>query len=137
MSKTMVLNLDDFVASTCTDTTRTVGTGGMSVVNSSNGKRVSLNAAILNELSHQNSVQISYTDDFVAIANYIGESNTDYSISKNGKNGVIYNTALVSELVEHFHLDYSNRTSITFPIMDVQENENGNVVFINMKSLQD
>lgn len=126
-------DLNDFIPSTCTDTTRTVGAGGMSVINSSNGKRVTLNAAILNELSHQDSIQFAYTDDFVAISNYLGASNTNYSLSKNGKSGVIYNTALVNEIVNRFNLDYSNRTSITFPVMDVQENENGKVLYISMK----
>lgn len=133
MSKFMVPNLEEFIASTCTDTTRAVGAGGLSIVNSSNGKRVTLNAAILSKLEHHDSVQFAYTDDYIAIANYLGESNTDYSLSKNGKGGVIYNTALVNEIVNRFDLDYSNRTSITFPVMDVQESENGKVVFINMK----
>lgn len=133
MSKMMVPNLDEFVASTCTDTTRALGSGGMSVVNSSNGKRVTLSSAILNELEHRNSVQIAYTDDFIAIANYLGESNTDYSLGKSGKGGVIYNSALVYEIVTRFDLDYSDRTSITFPIAEIQEDENGKVVFIGMR----
>lgn len=133
MSKTMVPNLEDFVASSCTDTTRAVGAGGMSVVNSSNGKRITLNAAILNELTHRDSVQIAYTDDFIAIANYLGVSNTDYSLGKSGKGGVIYNSALVQEIVTRFDLDYFERTSITFPIAEIQEGENGKVVFIGMR----
>lgn len=132
MSKSIVPNLEELVASTCTDTTRAVGTGGMSVVNSQNGKRVTLNSAILSELEHRDSVQIAYTDDFIAIANYLGESNTDYSLGKSGKGGVIYNSALVQEIVTRFDLDYSDRTSITFSIADVLEGENGKVVFIGM-----
>ncbi|NRD77318.1 hypothetical protein HPT25_07375 [Bacillus sp. BRMEA1] len=133
MSKMVVPNLDEFVASTCTDTTRTTGAGGLSIVYSNNGKRLTLSSAILNELSHQDSVQIAYTDDYIAIANYLGEAHTNYSLSKNKNSGVIYNTALVNEIVHRFDLDYSDRTSITFPVISVQESDSGNVVFIGVQ----
>jgi hypothetical protein len=127
-------DLADFVASKCTDTTRTVGSGGMSIVYSSNGKRLTLNAIILNHFRHQKTVQIAYADDFIAIANYMGESNTNYAVGKSGKNGVIYNAALVKEIVNRFRLDFSSRTSMTFPVFDVQGQGNETTVYIQMKS---
>lgn len=139
-NKTNVPNIDEFVASKCTDNIRRVGTGGISIVYSSNGKRLTLNASILNQLSSPESVQIAYTDDFIAIANHIGETNTNYTLSRNGKSGVIYNAALIKEIINRYHLDFSSRTSMTFPVFEVQEKGDEKIFFINIKtpeSMQD
>lgn len=130
----MLPDVNEFIPSTCIDTNRTIGTGGISVVYSSNGKRLTLNAAILKHFSNKESVQIAYNDSLLAIATFLGDEHTDYVFSKSGKNGVIYNAALVKEIVSQFHLDFSNRTSITFPVYELQEQENEKIVIINMKS---
>ncbi|SDQ06757.1 hypothetical protein [Virgibacillus salinus] len=126
-------DLDSFVGSNCTDTKRTSGTGGLTIVYSQNGKRLSLNSTILDHLTDQSSVQIAYTETYMAIANFIAEINTNYTLGKNGKSGVIYNAALVKEIIGRYHLDFTNRTSITFPIFEVQEIEGEKVIYIKMK----
>ncbi|NYF23567.1 hypothetical protein [Sporosarcina sp. JAI121] len=127
-------NLTDFEASQCTDTTRAASSGGMSIVNSVNGKRLTLNAIILDSLSHPDSIQIAYTEGVIAIAKNLGDKHTDYKLSKSGKMSVIYNTALVKEIVERYELDYSERTSLTFPVLETDENDGEVIVFIQMKS---
>lgn len=130
--KSKLLDITTFEASTCSDINRFVGSGGLTIVFSNNGKRASMNDATLGKFPHQDSVQFAYSDDVIAIANYIGETNTDYKLNKSGKNGVIYNASLVKEIVDRYHLDFSNRTSLTFPIMDIQEAEDGTIVYVNM-----
>lgn len=56
--KTTLLDLTQFVASTCKETTRSSGDSGLSIIYSKNGKRVMLSRAILDTLSHPDTVQI-------------------------------------------------------------------------------
>ncbi|SDM42742.1 hypothetical protein [Sediminibacillus halophilus] len=131
------LDVTKFEASTCTDKNRSVRKGGVTVVYSDNGKRLSLNTSILEQLSDLTSVQIAYSDKLIAIANYLGESNTNYALKKNGKSNAIYNAVLVKEIIERYNLDYSNRTSLTFPVYKVQETDKGKVVYIDMNPSTD
>ncbi|MFD1031859.1 hypothetical protein [Metaplanococcus flavidus] len=127
-----VPDLAEFEASTCTDSTRETGTGGMSIIYSANGKRLALNASIMNALSQPGSIQISYAGHVLALANFIGETNTDYKLKKSGKTGVLYNTQLIHEIVERYELDYENRTSLTFPVIGTEERDGEVIVFIQM-----
>lgn len=126
--------LDNFTPSQCKNKNRVTGTGGISIVDSSNGKRVRFNASMLSNFSSQTTIQVAYSENLLAIASNLGNSHTNYKLSKSGKNGVIYNAALVKEIVEKFELDFTNRTSRTFPIFDIQEKDNELIVYINMKS---
>ncbi|WP_117161418.1 hypothetical protein [Paraliobacillus sp. X-1268] len=127
------LDLAEFEASNCIDTIRPGTSGGLNVVYSKNGKRLSLNAAILTQLSNQSTVQIAYSENHIAIANYIGDKNTNYTLKQQGKNGAIYNAALVKEIIERYQLDFSNRTSLTFPVFEVQDKDDEMIVYINMR----
>ncbi|MBS4207122.1 hypothetical protein [Bacillus sp. FJAT-50079] len=124
------LDLTEFEASTCEAKSRAGRKGGLTIVYSDNGKRLSLSMSILNHLSDLNFVQISYSDNLIAVANYLGEVNTKYAIKKNGN---IYNAEIVRELIDRYKLDFSNRTSLTFPVFEVQETKNGEVIYIKMK----
>ncbi|MCG1027619.1 hypothetical protein J5S49_04895 [Virgibacillus halodenitrificans] len=128
------LDLDDFEVSECKDKKRLVSTGGFSIIHSKNGNRVILNAnKVLSYFPQQDSVQIAYSDKYLAVADFISDDNTNYMLNKIGKNGVIYNTALVHEIVRRYELDFSSCTSQTFQVYNVQEMDNGTVVFIDMK----
>ncbi|WP_337019534.1 hypothetical protein [Oceanobacillus massiliensis] len=134
MEQLTKLNLGDFESSVCEDKRRSVSAGGFSVIHSNNGNRVILNEKkVLHYLAEQDAVQIAYSAKYLAVANFISENNTDYTLSKSGKNGVIYNSELVKEIVERYDLDFSDRTSQTFPVYEAQEMESGTVVFIDMK----
>ena len=47
------------------------------------------------------------------IANDLGGTQKHQNI-KYGKNGIIYNSALVQKLTDMFSIDYTDRTSVTF-----------------------
>ncbi|MGJ9385238.1 hypothetical protein [Salipaludibacillus sp. CF4.18] len=128
-----LLDVKTFKGSTHPDSTRANGGGGFSLIYSNNGKRAVLNASFLDMLSHPTTVQFAYSDDVLAIGTYLDERNTNYTLRKSGKNGAIYNAALVKELIDQYELDFSERTSLTFPIMKTQELDNEVIVFINMK----
>lgn len=123
-----VFNLERFTASTCNDTPLRGKRGGLSIVSSNVSNRIGLSKAIQKSLPNLDAVQIGYADEFLAISNHLGEEHTDYTLCNSGNNKVIYNTALVNEIIDQFSLCYSDRTSRTFPIAHVENN----VVYIQM-----
>ena len=123
------LDVKEYEASMCEAKPRPGRGGGLSLVYSDNGKRVSLSMSILNHLSNLDYVNISYGANSIAVANYLGELHTKYQLKKNG---MIYNAELVRDLITRYNLDFSHRTSMSFPVFSVEEGELGKVVYINM-----
>lgn len=130
----IVPSIEKFEASTCEVKIRTSGKGGLSLVCSSNGKRLTLSKVFLESLSAPESIQIAYSEDFMAISPNFGEAHTDYLLKKGGDHAVIYNAALVKEIVDRFELDFSIRTSMTFSNFHVEENEGQPIIYIKMRS---
>lgn len=130
----IVPNIEAFEASTCEVKTRSGGKGGLSLICSANGKRLTLNAMILESLSTPETVQIAYSAEYLAISPYFGEPNTDYLLKVKGNQAVIDSAALVDEIVDRFELDYSTRTSMTFSNSQLEENGDQPILYIKMKS---
>lgn len=127
------IDLDDFKGVKSNHHRRTVG--GLTIVHSKNGYRLNLSyAKILKHLDDPETVQLAYSDDMLAIGTDLEESLTDYRLSGTTKNKHIYNKQLVKELINHFELDFENRTSRSFKVAKVQEYEDDTtIVFIQMK----
>lgn len=130
----IVPNIEEFEASTCVVKSRARGKGGLSIICSPNGKRLTLNAMILENMNTPESIQIAYSAEFLAISTHLGEANTDYLLKASGNHAVIYNAALINEIAERYELDFSNRTSITFSNIQLEENGNQPIIYIKMKS---
>lgn len=130
-------DLSDFKPSTCQDTKRIKGTGGLSIVYSGNGKRVAINQGMSEQLGHPTSLQIGMNDHILAIGESLGDTHTDYTLTEQGNYRIIYNSELVKDLIDYYALDFSNRTSRTFPILDVQDVDGSVVVYIDMAPTDD
>lgn len=141
MTQNSDLDIENFEPSDAPNTKRTKGTqnGGLSVVcTEKHGNRIGLNQAhILDYLSDPDRIQISFSDRYVAIGTYISEENPTYNIGRSGKNGVLYNSGLVRKIVRRFDLDFSERSSRTYPVFEIQEYDTGNIVFIDMLPEED
>lgn len=129
-----VPNIADFEASTCGVNSRASGKGGLSIVNCSNGKRITLNATVLKRISNPTSIQIAYSDEFIAISSFFGENHTNYPLKSSGTSAVIYNSTLVKEITERYELDFTNRTSLTFSLIVEDEQADQQIIYIKMKS---
>lgn len=100
----------------------------ISIVNSDNGKRVSLSNSLLAELDYPDSLQFAgdATGKVLYIANDLGGTQKHQNV-KYGKNGIIYNSALVQKLTDMFSIDYTDRTSATFSNIEIDKDDETNM----------
>lgn len=110
--------------------------GGLSVVNAATGKRVTLSKAILELLPLDiDSIQIGYSHDCLLISNYIDQAHMNYNMKSYGNNSkTIYSSSLVHSIVIKYELDYSDCTSLSFPIKKVIKEENRVLIVIDITS---
>jgi hypothetical protein len=103
--------------------------GVMSVVNSINGKRVSMSRDVHEQLGEPASVQIGFMKQGMVIGQYLDDTCTSYELRQQGAKHIIYRKELVEQITKHCKLDFTNRTSITFPEATYQK-LNGQVIAI-------
>lgn len=138
MKKIVDFKVEELKASKSVDVSRTTRNtqGGLNLVYTEKfGKRIGINQAkILDYLTDPTSIQFSYYKErYLVIGNNISNDNPKYSVRRNGNNGVVYNSELVKEVIDYFNLDFSHRSSKTYPVVDIQETEEGNRVVIDMR----
>ncbi|MFD2679258.1 hypothetical protein [Bacillus seohaeanensis] len=108
-------NLDDVTPSISKTVSRIPEAGVLSVVNSKdNGKRVAIARDVHQKLSEPSSLQIGFMNNCMLLGKQLGDTYTSYPLRKQGAKQMIYSKALVEQITNHFQLDFSNRTSITF-----------------------
>lgn len=108
-------DLRNFTASTSKTISKTsTEAGAMSVINAKNSKRITLSSEVIYKLNNPNTISISFSDDSLAIAERLPNNDNLLKLRSSGKKGVIYSSGLVSEIIDKYGLDFSNRTSITF-----------------------
>lgn len=94
---------------------KSVEAGVLSVINTKkHGKRIRFPQSFHKELGTPESLQINLSENAIAIGELLPENDTDFWLRNDGKSKVIYSSSLVDEITEHFNLDFSNKTSITF-----------------------
>ena len=96
---------------------RSIGEAGvLTIVNSKkNGKRLSFAAEVIKELQVEEDVQIAFVGEGIAILPPSELELEQFKLKKDGSKYIIYSSPLVQEITKVYNLDYSNRTSITFP----------------------
>lgn len=108
-------NIDHLIPCVTKTVTRIPEAGVMSVVNSAkNGSRTIISQQVHNNLQEPSSVQAGFIEDGMVLGAYLGDEYTPFNLRKQGAKQVIYNKGLVEQITNHFGLDFSNRTSITF-----------------------
>lgn len=92
------------------------GPSKLTIVNTAkNGKRLMIADDVLEAVNADTEVQIAINDEGIAIGNGLPSDITAFTLRKSGKKGVIYSTELVEELTDLFDLDFSDKSSISFP----------------------
>ncbi|WP_373205877.1 hypothetical protein [Clostridium tertium] len=127
-------NLEKFIASTSKTISKTSTEAGvMSVINSKNSRRITLDKDVMSELSNPEMISISFSDDSMAIAEKLPNNDNLLKVSKSGGKGVIYSAGLVSEITNKYMLDFSNRTSITFSDVEYIQHNGFTIAIIKVK----
>jgi hypothetical protein len=90
--------------------------GVVSIVNSKkNGKRVAIASDVHSRLNQPQCLQVGFIDGNLVLGEYLGDEYTSYTLKKQAAKYIIYSKELVEQITEHCELDFSKRTSITFP----------------------
>lgn len=88
--------------------------GVISIVNSKDGKRISLSNELMQKLNNPNTLQISFFDDGIAIAESLPNNDIEFIIKDYRNQFLVYSAPLVNEITETFSLDFEGITSKTF-----------------------
>lgn len=93
------------------------GRGGfISVVKSPNGTRLTISKKVNKELGYPKELFIGFDNEYLVIFNADGLDGGNIRLDKNEKDILkIYNTNLVNVIIDEFNLDYTDRTSRSFP----------------------
>lgn len=127
-------NLDNFTASTSKTISKvSAEAGAMSLINSKNGRRISLSKDVMNELNNAEELSISFSDDSIAVAERLPNNDNSLKVNRSGNKGVIYSAGLVSEITDKYGLDFSNRTSITFTEVNYVKSNGYTVAIIKIR----
>ena len=91
----------------------------LTIVNTErNGKRIKLSKGILEELGNPSLVQISVSDTTLKIGENLKNCTSNFQLT--GEGDTIHRSGLVDELTEHFGLDFSARSSLTFDDVELK-----------------
>lgn len=121
-STDLTVSFETLIPSIAKVTSRSGEQGVLTIVKTaSNGNRLIVASEIHQALGEPKSIQVGFTDGKAVLAECLGEEYTDYSLRKQGAKSVIYNKELVEQFVEHFQLDFNERTSITLRSVTYQD----------------
>lgn len=126
--------LDMFQPSVSQTTSRgNLKAGAMSIVKSNCGKRITISKEVMEKLNNPSKIVISFSDERIAIGEYLPNNNNQLRLKMVGKKAIIYSAGLVTEIAEKYQLDFSTRTSITFTQVGYVESNGYTVAIIKIK----
>lgn len=132
-SNDIIVPFETLVPSVAKVTNRSGEQGVLTIVSTQkNGSRLVTANEINQALGEPQSIHVGFTDGKVVLAAYLGEAYTNYPLRKHGAKRVIYNKELVEQFVEHFQLDFSDRTSITFRSVTYQDWQGNKTAIISL-----
>lgn len=85
--------------------------GALSLVYAKTGNRLALSKEITLTLDNPEKVQIIYNDNEIIIGTNLIPGAIYYNVCYQNERGIIYSKGLVKELIDHFKIDFTNRTS--------------------------
>jgi hypothetical protein len=88
--------------------------GVISIVNSKDGKRISLSKGLLQKLNNPKTIQFSFFDNGIAIAESLPNNDITFVIKDTKNQFLVYSAPIVNEITEMFSLDFEGITSKTF-----------------------
>ena len=106
----------------------------VSLVLCDNGKRLTMSASLFEALGQPEKVKCAVIADrrYLIIAHDIKSVDTTYNVSNKGK-GIIYNSELVRTIADTFSLDFSNKTSMSFNNVKIENIDGVATAFVKMK----
>lgn len=126
--------LERFIPSNSKGTTKSFTKGGgVSIINTKTGKRISVSKAILDYLNVEGKIQFAFSDNEIAIGKELPNNENYFNIRMSKTKGLVYCTSLVLEVTELYELDFQDRTSITFDNIQYQNIQGNNVVIVKVK----
>lgn len=126
--------LDKFIPSVSKGrTNNSVRGGGVSIIKSKSSMRVSINKSILDNLKINNKAQVAFSDDSMAIAKELPGNSNDFNVKVSNNKGNIYSSGLVSEIIDLYDLDFTNKVSITFNQIQYENIQGIDVAIVTIK----
>ncbi|WP_418626841.1 hypothetical protein [Anaerosinus sp.] len=112
------------------------GTFSISIVNNHNGKRLAVNESLYKILNKLDTVQFMVIPKkgLLLIGKYLGEENS-YKLSTTGR-PVVYSAGLVESLTEIFELDYTNKTSMSFRHIEIDDSDKSVIAIVEIKKFE-
>lgn len=106
---------------------RTTIKSNLTIVCSSKCKRIEISKELHNYFDNYEKIGFSFDDKSSVLYVYADDEGIPVKTAKN--KAVIYNAALVAEIIDRFSLDFQERTSISFERYDVLEDDERVVFF--------
>lgn len=107
---------------------RTTTKSNLTIVCSSKCKRIEISKELHNYFDNYEKIGFSFDDKSSVLYVYADDEGIPVKTAKNKT--VIYNAALVSEIIEKFSLDFKDRTSISFENYGTLDDNDSVVYFI-------
>lgn len=126
------ISIGELIPSISNPINRISEAGVLSVVNSKSGKRVSIAKEVIEQIGQPTSIQIGFVDTRMVIGKYLGEAYTSYEMKVQGTKRIIYNKDLVEQITNHYNLDFTSRTSVTFSTATYQRMAGERIAIITM-----
>lgn len=130
-------DLNSFQVSKSKGTRKDVGkgAGALSVVNSSNGMRVTVGAAVYGEIGSPDKLQFAFSENEVAVFASLPDNDNYFEPrgKGKGKKALIYSAGLVREMTERYSLDFEGISMLTFYDVRYVENNGVKIAIIRIR----
>ncbi len=130
------LELDLFLPSRSTPVSKvtSVSNGLVSIIYAKTGKRITFDPTLIEDLGLEETLQVGYNDCHLLLGSNLSPQYKNRKLKKQGKKYVLYDSALIQELISHFKLDYTDVTSKTFNQVTYKQCQGNKVALITIKS---
>ena len=129
------LELDLFLPSMSTPVSKvtSVSKGLVSIIYAKTGKRITFDSSLIEDLGLDETLQVGYDHKQLLLGVNLSPQYKNRKLKKQGKKYVLYDSALIQELIQNFNLDYSGVTSQTFDDVTYKKHQGSKVALITIK----
>lgn len=134
------IDLEELVLGSFTPSTSTliskvssVTKGLVSIIYAKTGKRITFDQSLIDTLGLDEIIQVGYNDHQLLLGSNLDLQYQNRYFRKQGTKYVLYDAALIQELIKHFNLDYNNVTSHTFDDVIYKQYQGNKVALITIK----
>lgn len=107
--------------------------GALTIVNAKTGNRISIAKECYSGIGNLSTVQFALTDTSLIIGEKVLDNDNNFNVKESNGRGIIYSSALVKEITEHFNLDFSNKTSLTFSDVQYSNADDVQIMIVKIK----